>query len=56
MTEPQDDTAPNPQRDDRGRILAGHTLSVKHGLFSERDLANLQAEVSAFLEAASVAV
>ena len=43
------DTLPNPQRDDKGRILPGHTLTVKHGLFSDRDLANLQAEVTAFL-------
>jgi hypothetical protein len=51
MIEPQDDdaTLPNPQRDGLGRLLPGHTLPVKHGLFSERDLANLNAEMSVFL-------
>jgi hypothetical protein len=49
MTEAEPDTLPNAQRDDKGRILPGHTLTVKHGLFSDRDLANLNAEVSVFL-------
>lgn len=42
---------PNTQRDDRGRLLPGNTLPVKHGLQSARDLANLDAEVSTFLAA-----
>lgn len=51
--EPVSDSAHSPltntQRDDRGRLMPGNTLPATHGLYSDRDLANLQAEVAAFL-------
>lgn len=43
-----------PQRDERGRLLPGNSIRASHGLFSERDLANLRAEVQDWLARALV--